>query len=314
MIVLDTTRAVVAAARRVRLDDDAISTWAATLRGAELAPSGHGLLADLPGSRRQIANLVLLADALNFCFWGPRPEFTLDGQTWRGFEAFLASLIAAVRTEPRWFDPRYWTTLSAAAFRAALDCGGALPLVDERDAIARQTGQTLIERFDGQFFDAVDSVNHRAWDLAMLLLTNFDSFRDVAEYAGQPVFFAKRAQIAALDLSVAWQAAGHDGLEGLEALTAFADYRLPQALRHLGIVAVEPELARQIDQEIELAAGGPDEVELRAATVVAVDRMVAALAQRRVMVPAWQIDWWLWNRARQPDVQVAHHRTRTTFY
>ena len=120
-------------------------------------------------------------------------------------------------------------------------------------------------------------MNHRAWDLAALLLCSFDSFRDVAEHRSRPVFFAKRAQITALDLSMAWTEHDYDPLVGLDQLTAFADYRLPQALRHLGIVEVVEDLGRKIDGGNEIAAGSPEEVELRAATVVAVDEMQRAL-------------------------------------
>lgn len=315
MIVLESTRAVVAAARQVRIVDDAVRAFAATYREAELSAGKPGLFGDFPGNAGQVANLVLLADALNFCFWGPRPEYSLAGATHGGFDALLAALVTAARAEPRWADPRYWVAMPAAAFRDAVGCNGQMPMMAERDDIARQTGQTLLERFDGRFADAVESVGGRAWDLAMLLLTNFDSFRDVAEYAGQPVFFAKRAQITALDLSLAWEARRYDPLDGLDRLTAFADYRLPQALRHLGILELDPALAAAIDNSDDLIPpGSTAEVELRAATIWAVERMREALAARRTFVPAWKIDQWLWLRARMPDLRIRHHRTRTIYY
>lgn len=314
MIVLETTRSVIESAEFVRVNDDAVARWVNAVAPGQLRPAGHSLLAAVPGNREQIANLVLLIDALNFCFWGPQPTYESKGMMHRGFNAMLAAMIDAARHEPRWFDARFWCDASKGEYRAALSPTGDMPMLAEREAIARQTGQTLIERFDGQFSSAVESVNRRAWDLAALLLCSFDSFRDVAEHRSRPVFFAKRAQITALDLSMAWTEHDYDPLLGLDQLTAFADYRLPQALRHLGIVEVAEGLARKIDNGDEIAAGSQEEVELRAVTVVAVDAMHRALSGRGQRIPAWQIDWYLWDRSHGPDITVGHHRTRTIFY
>jgi len=57
----------------------------------------------------------------------------------------------------------------------------------------------------------------------------------------------------------------------------FADYRVPQILRHLGIFVYSDELAAAIDGEQELAYSSKLEVELRAATVVTVDRIMAKI-------------------------------------
>ncbi len=305
---------MIESAEFVRVNDDAVSRWADTIAPGQLRPAGHSLLASLPGNREQIANLVLLIDALNFCFWGPQPTYASNGATHRGFNAMLAAVIDAARRERRWFDARFWCDVSSPEFGAAVSPGGNLPMLAEREVIARQTGQTLLERFDGQFSNAAESVNHRAWDLAALLLCSFDSFRDVAEHRSRPVFFAKRAQIAALDLSMVWTEHDYDPLVGLDQLTAFADYRLPQALRHLGIVEVAEGLGRKIDGGDEIAAGSAEEVELRAATVVAVDKMQCTLTGRGQRIPAWQIDWYLWDRSHGPDISVGHHRTRTIYY
>jgi hypothetical protein len=172
----------------------------------------------------------------------------------------------------------------------------------------------LLDRFDGQFMKAIDSVNEKAWPLAVLLMTNFDSFRDVASYHGSPVYFMKRAQICALDLSVAFQHHQHPPLAGLEELTAFADYRVPQALRHLKILLLDQALAKEIDAQQETPAGGDAEIEIRAATIHAVDRMSRAVTALHKKCPAWQVDWYLWSLSHKSEVQHEHHRTRTVYY
>ncbi len=315
MLVLDSTKEVVAGATCVSIDDEAIARWAGSVSAEALRPTGHGLLGELSGSPERLANLVLLIDALNFCFWSPDPlRIEWRGKTYERFNAMFVSLMLAARYEPGWSDPQFWLEVPSEEIRAVLGGKGELLLMEERERIIRETGRILVERFDGQFMQAIESVSHRAWPLAVLLMTEFDSFRDVATYRGRIVYFMKRAQIAALDISAAWQAKGHMPLAGLEELTAFADYRVPQALRHLGILRLSEELAARVEAEEEFAAGSAEEVELRAATIQAVDRMVRALASRGVKTTAWEVDWYLWDMSHAAEVEVGHHRVRTIYY
>ena len=315
MIVLDSTRHVIENARQVRLNDDAIARWADQVTSDDLRPSEHALLAQLPGSQAQLANLVLLIDALNFCFWSDDPiQFDWRGKIYRRFEAMMVSILLAARYEPRWFDPHFWLEVPRVEIDDVLRGKHSLHLMDEREFIIRDTARVLIDRFDGQFIHAIESVNERAWPLAVLLMTNFDSFRDVSNYRGQPVYFLKRAQICALDVSVAFDTHGHPPLVGLDELTAFADYRVPQALRHLGIMVLDDDLARTIDGAIELPVCSEAEIELRAASIHAVDRMSRAAVKSGKTAPPWIVDWHLWGLSHYPDVKADHHRTRTVYY
>jgi hypothetical protein len=315
MIILDSTRFVVEQSSHVTIDDAAIDRWAEQVRPEALAPSGHELLAELPGDRAQLANLVLLIDALNFCFWSDDPiRFEWRGRICERFNAMLVSLLLAARADASWFEPTFWLEVSEEELRSTLSGRGRLLLMEERLAIVRETARVLLERFDGRFLHAVESVNERAWPLAVLLLTQFDSFADVARYRGQPVYFLKRAQICALDLSFAWQTHGHGALSGLDELTAFADYRVPQALRHLGILRYRPELSARVEGAHELESGSEEEVEIRAACIHAVDRMARSLAGRGKSVPVWRIDGHLWELSHQSDVRGRHHRTRSVYY
>lgn len=302
-------------ARHVSLDQAAIDRWAKTVKPAEVRPRGHDLLAYLPGTQAEQANLVLLIDALNFCFWSPEPiELIWRGETYRRFEAMLVSLMLAAKAERTWADPRFWLRVPAEEIRQVLGGRGQLLMMEERERIIRETGQTLLDRFDGQFIHAIESVNRKAWDLAVLLMTNFDSFRDVSSYRHQPVFFMKRAQICAMDVSLAWEMQGYPTLTGLEQLAAFADYRLPQALRELGILRLAASFAEAIERKEEIPPESEEEVEIRAGTIQAVERMRQAAEREDKPLPTWQIDCYLWRLGRGRSPSVDHHRTRTIFY
>lgn len=100
-----------------------------------------------------------------------------------------------------------------------------------------------------------------------------------------------------------------------------ADYRVPVVLRELGVLEYAPELAAAVDARRELAAGGREEVEIRAATVEAVERLRAALAARLAAegrageVASVQIDWWLWEAGERDRARHRpHHRVLTVYY
>jgi hypothetical protein len=315
MIVLDSTRAVVEQATQVRIDDAAIERWARDVAPRDLKGHDVELYGYLAGNEAKLANIILLIDALNFCFWSSDPiRVEWRGRTYERFGAFFVSVILAAHGEPGWYDPRFWLDVSAEDIRAALGGRGELLLMDERVHIIRETARTLLDRFDGQFIHAIESVSFRAWPLAVLLMTEFDSFRDVANYRGGVVYFMKRAQICALDIAVARQVHEQGALSGLDELTAFADYRVPQILRHLGILELTPELAAMVDSETELATGGVGEVEIRAASIQAVDRMVRRLQDTGKPASAWQVDVYLWERSHRETMAAKHHRTRTVYY
>src|SRR5262245_63863637 len=121
MIVLDTVRSVAEQARHVRIDDAAIKRWAASVTADDLRPTGHELPTWLPGTRAQLANLTLLIDALNFCFWSDdtlRTEW--QGRTYHRFEAMFVSIMLAAKYDRRWFDAGHWVGASSRDIRDLL--------------------------------------------------------------------------------------------------------------------------------------------------------------------------------------------------
>jgi len=113
----------------------------------------------------------------------------------------------------------------------------------------------------------VESAEKSALNLVGLLVENLPSFRDVAEYHGQKIYFYKRAQIFVADLHAAFAGKDWGNFKDIDTLTAFADYKLPQVLRHVGIVQYSPSMEHKVDQGIFLDAGSPEEIEIRANTI-----------------------------------------------
>ncbi len=190
-----------------------------------------------------------------------------------------------------------------------------IPLFDERLANVHEVGRVLLERYDGQFTRAIEHAGRSAIKLTLLLAQDFSSFRDVAVYRGHEVRFFKRAQICVADLYGAFRSKRWGTFTDLEKLTIFADYKLPQVLRHNSVLEYDPGFAERVDNQELLEAGGEEEVELRAATV-----WVCELLRREMSrlfgrtVTAVEVDLLLWYLGQNSSNMLPYHRTRTIYY
>ena len=320
--VLSSTAQVVSEARLVRLDAERAEALAEAW-GAVPWPEQAGLdaLHFADGTERTV-NWVLLLDALNFCFWGdpggPRWRVEWRGQVLDGYAALAASLARAVEEGRPLWDARYLADLDERTLgEILLPAPGCppIPLFAERLANAREVGRVLLSRYDGQFARAVELAGGSAVSLTLLVARELPSFHDVTAWRGQAVRFYKRAQICVADLHAAFLGQRWGAFRDLDHLTAFADYKLPQLLRERGVLVYAPELAMQVDTYTPLAAGSEAEVEVRAATVWAVERLRGCLAQRGIARPASAIDYRLWAESQTPSPAMRpYHRTRTIYY
>jgi hypothetical protein len=138
-------------------------------------------------------------------------------------------------------------------------------------------------------------------------LAGWPTWRDVSTYDGAEVPFFKRAQIAAADLALAGIAPAQD----LTELTLFADNLVPHVLRVDGVLEVDPALVARIESGQLIEHDSPEEVELRACALHAVELLVAAHGS----TTATAVDNTLWNRGAQPRYKaIPRHRARTTDY
>lgn len=282
------------------------------------------------GTERTV-NWLLLLDALNFCFWAekgqPRWSIEYRGERLNGYWAEAAALTRAVEEGYALWDARYLSDISsadmAAIFRGASAETSAgnpaatieIPLFEQRVANAREVGRVLLERFDGQFSHVIEEANGSAVRLALLLVGHFPSFRDVASFRGQAVRFYKRAQICVADLRAAFGGQDWGALSDVDQLTIFADYKLPQLLRHCGVLEYHPALAERIDREELLEPGGEEEVQIRAATVWACEllRQTISAAAGEPLTSA-DIDAQLWLLSQDTANMRPYHRVRTIYY
>jgi hypothetical protein len=206
------------------------------------------------GSGEATVSYFLVLDSLNFCFWPPpgkvKWEIEYKSRKLSGYYALAASLKHAVESGIPITNAEYLSELALSELRQILGGQGELQLLENRVQSLNELGQVLLEEYQGQPFMMVEAAGKSAVNLARLLVEKLTSFRDVVKYQGHKVFFYKRAQILAADLYGALNGKNWGSFADIDELTAFADYKLPQVLRHLGILHYVPALAQKVDQEI----------------------------------------------------------------
>ncbi len=295
---------VASRARFVSVDEPSITPYAEALLAR---PRGHGDDSPVPfgyGDPESSAAFILCLDAINFgSGWWPtirkRPGCS-------GYGTIAAALTDRFRTEGAWTAEEL-ARLSIPELAAALGQPPEHPLIAQFVASLHDLGTHVLAEHDGRFEHVIEAAGGSAVSLANLL-ARWSAFADVSSYEGERVPFYKRAQIAAADLD----RAGVADFRDLNRLTAFADNLIPHVLRLDGVIRLDPTLTRAIDAGELLVHESPQEVELRACAIHAVELLSAATGGE--LCPA-AIDAVLWNRGgEQRYKEVRRPRSRNTAY
>jgi hypothetical protein len=295
---------VASSARYVRVQSEAIAEYATSLplqdaQNAELGPATHFV-----GPADPTLAFVVTLDAINFgSGYFPRLK-KRPGLS--GYFTVASSLKDVYEQKG---------PLSAAQLQALTpgDCARIFGQTDNDDPgvaelmglfsrALNDLGTYVTDRFGGSFRTLVDEAEGSAERL-LGILAEMPFYRDVGFY--------KRAQLTASDLAVAGVATFKD----LERLTIFADNLVPHVLRVDGILRYDRGLLERIEREELVAAGSPEEREIRGCALHAVELVAATLRQRGARVTSMQLDYLLWNRGQGPAYKAQpRHRTRTVFY
>jgi len=317
--VLETAKKVGEVSLQVQIDGQALVRFSKRLveNGVNLPP-WENLYHFYDGGEKTVCYLLVL-DTLNFCFW-PAPgevkwEIEYNPGKLSGYYALAVSLKQALDSGIPITRAEYMAELSLSELKELLGGRGELQLLNQRIQNLNELGKVLLEEYHGQASQLVEAAGQSAIVLVRILYRRLSSFRDIAKYRGHQVPFYKRAQILAADLFGAFKGKEWGRFTDLDKLTAFADYKLPQVLRHLGILRYAPDLENVIDQQIFIEAGSPEEVEIRANTIWAVELIRQELERLGKGLRAFEIDWILWNMG-QDEVfrEKPYHRTVTIFY
>ncbi len=317
--VLDSTEAVTARSRRVSLHLGASAR--AVAKWGHLMNAQNDWLHECHffDGTEETARWIFVLDVLNHCFWAGKNRtiwsVAYRGNEYSGYWGLAASLKRAMDDGLPLTDPAFLADISVPMLNGIFHGKGEVPLFEARLANLREAGRVLLDRWRGDVVNLIEAAGKSAVRLVLEVVRSFPSFRDQAVYDGRNVYFWKRAQLFAADLHAAFEGRGWGEFNDLDRLTAFADYKLPQVLRQFGIISYDPELSAKIGRQEEIVPGSDEEIEIRAATIVAVESLRRVFEQSGKDLSSVAIDNWLWNLGQQ-DIfrREPYHRCRTIFY
>jgi len=259
------------------------------------------------GNIQSDVQIVFLENVVNFCFWAEKGlekwKVEYDGKEEDGasglplvFERAMAENIPIISAD-------YLENLSFEQVKKIFrpSNGVQIPLIEKRHEALVEAGKVLNEKFDGLFYNLIKQSDFDAVETARKTVQNFKSFDDT--YNG--VNFYKRAQLNAFDIA---QVPGIN-IKNTDKLTAMADYKLPQLLRFMGVLEYSDSLAKKIDNCELIDAGSREEIEIRSATVWAVE-----LVSQKLGISAGLADRAIWWLSRELDINQLYHRSYSTYY
>jgi hypothetical protein len=312
-------------ARSVRLVAERVEPYAAELvaSGAlEATPPGdhEATGSDDPwtaadGDPETVAGRVFALDTINFgSGWHPvvRKRLGRSGAVnmANGLSAWLAADEGVSAARLALLD----TDTAHQVFDQPHDDGPVDELMALFTVALNDLGRLVLDDHGGSFTALVAAAGGSA--AAMVeLLGAMPFFGDVSGYDDLEVPLYKRAQLVSADLHRALGGQGLGHFDDLDRLTAFADNLVPHVLRLDGVLTYDEDLIARIEAGELLVAGSPEEVEIRAVGVHAVEQVRAALAERGRLVPSWHLDQVLWRRGGGAAYKaVPRHRARSVFY
>lgn len=302
-------------ATHVEIDRERLAAYASEFPIAALGSTGDDPGRVPLGDIESTVSFVVSLDAINFgSGWFPT-LVKRDGMSGyhtiaTGLREYVADTGALTAERLTMMD----RAACCAIFGQLDDDSPAAELMELFASAFCDLGAFLIERYDGSFLALVEDANQSAERL-IGILAEMPFFHDVSEYRGVDVPFYKRAQIASIDLSMAFGGTGPGRFDDLDRLTMFADNLVPHVLRVEGVLRYEDDLAARIDREELIAPGTAEEIEIRACGVHAVELLRHELTAAGHAATSAEIDSVLWNAGADPRYKaIPRHRTRTVCY
>ncbi len=314
--VLETTKEALSKLEHVKIDENGINSLLETVELNELQVSEIDL-SKYKWKKDQLLELTFLFNTINFCFWAMPNEkkWTIEDDSLDGAIALFRSLENGLKKNSDLLSADELSDMQLGTLRNLLAGNVTIPLLSERLQNINNFGKTVESKYGGSIKSLLDKANYDAYALAELLADNFECFDDVTTYKGIKIGFYKRAQLNSKMIHDILVSTGEKGLTNLDKLTAFADYKIPQILRNIGVLVFSKELAQKVDNYELIEVDSIYENEIRISTIWAVESIMQELKKKYPEVTSSHVDNMLWLRSQvKKETDKPYHRTITSAY
>ncbi len=263
-------------------------------------------------SQEQVLMYLILCESLNFCYWDSDRKWKIEykGEWFSGSFGLFYAISKAIKNGYDLLNIEYLENLKLEELDEILKGTISIPLLKERYEIIKELSQELKQT---QNFSGLFSANN---DVELLndIINSFHNFRDISVYKGKEVYFFKRAILLVGDLILNNKSI-KENIKNDDNMLGCADYKIPQVLRHLGILEYSNDLRDLIDREQKIEHDSEMEIEIRANMLYAIELIKNRLHQKGINMNSVQIDNALWLLSKNKEYKdKPHHLTKTIYY
>jgi len=315
--ILETTKYVVENSDSVKINHERVEEFSngfdhgKVVHWLSAAPYDFSHLSD-----EEKLHFVFLFNALSFSYWGS-PKWTVEYKDKKhdGSWGMILALGRGLDEGAALLDFEYCSQISREEFSKILRGNTEIPLFAERWKILREIGTNMVAKYNAKVRNLINEAQGNAQKLVELVVQNFPSFSDTSSYKNREIYFYKRAQLFIADIYQLFGGKNFGALNNVDKLTACADYKLPQILRKVGILEYTTTLAEKVDNKTEIPHSSPEEVEIRANTIWAVEFIKEEVKKRNPQILSFEVNDHLWLTTQEKfDGENHYHRTRTIAY
>ena len=266
---------------------------------------------------------TMLINTLNFAFTdfdnSIKYEITRNGNKLSDSEAMFTQIHEAIDSGINLLDGEVQAGLTFQELENIFKGNIEMPMLQERKDILNQVGQKLVNSYEGDWINFINSCPKKLYSngegLIEKLISEFPRFNDSSSYKGKDIHFYKLAQLAFWGIHGELSHSNYFNIEDINAMSAFADYIVPVALKVMKIVEYSEDLNEKINNGILIERDSEEEIEVRAASLFATAKLTEAVNLRRpanktIIIP--QLDYRLWKSYHA--THHPHHLTYTIMY
>lgn len=305
--IIETCDFVSSNSKHVRINETAITSVLDKFKNIK---TEHWLLCNpyniLDLDTKDLINYLIIYSSMDYSFWGD-PKWTIE--TEKGSEDGAFALVKVLLDLRNYKGHLNFEKISYEEFKSFLTGNIEIPLMKERYETALEISRVINSEMNGNFYNYIKDITTDV-ELFNLIIKNFSPFEDTRTYDGKTIYFYKLAQLATSDILHIREYKENIKVD-YSHLVGCADYKIPQALRALGILEYDEELSKIVDSKTELEENSIYEVEIRSTMITVISKLKEYLKE----IPAIDINDMIWVLSHDKSLNLKpYHRTRTTSY
>lgn len=249
----------------------------------------------------------LFFNVINFCYRNPytQNDYVYTDKAWNKVPRSIGLKAAMNDAEINWGNTREVSKLTPKQWSEIIQ------LENNRDFyLGEDRGKRIAEM---------------AGKMADIKFNNISDFLDYAEYDTEIILpilskcgyfydeFQKRSQLAVSMMNGVLKSRFGREFSGLDSLTVMADYRLPQVMYNFGAIELSQGLKDKLMNQEVIDTDSPEEISLRAASVVIGERLSKLMG-----INESEVDQLLWSlaheMAKENRLQIHHMLVATDKY